>query len=211
MGLVDDLRRDLGDDNNLPVILPPASGIGTLVGLLGYLRVDIGDDDNVGATLSVPSGTATLSGLIGALRVDTGDDDAPFVAATPASGSISLDGMIRDLRADIGDDLFFVDNTECPVVWCATVVTANTYYKQPTDAILFVRPTISAPTTIYLPASPVIGQICVIKDAKGDAFTNHITIQPPVGITIDGFNRFLMTQNYQAFMITWNGTEFNII
>jgi hypothetical protein len=211
VGLIDDLRRDLGDDDSMPVTLPAVSGVATLNSLIGLLRIDIGDDDNVGASLSVPSGTASASGLPGDLRLDIGDDDSPLVLTTPASGSVSLDGMIRDLRVDIGDDGLFLDNTETPVIWGATIVTANVYYKQPTDVILFVRTTIDGPTTINLPNCPILGQICVIKDAKGDAFTNHITIQPPTGVTIDGFNRVLMTQNYQAFMITWNGTEFNII
>jgi hypothetical protein len=211
VGLVDDLRRDLGDDDSMPVTLPAVSGVATLNSLIGLLRIDIGDDDNVGASLSVPSGTASASGLPGDLRLDIGDDDSPLVLTTPASGSVSLDGLIRDLRVDIGDDGLFLDNTETPVIWGASIVTSNVYYKQPTDVILFVNTTIDGPTTIHLPSSPVLGQICVIKDAKGDAFTNHITIQPPVGVTIDGFNRFLLTQNYQSFMITWNGTEFNII
>jgi hypothetical protein len=211
MGLIDDLRRDLGDDDTVPVSLPPSSGIATLNGLLGLLRIDIGDDDNVGASLVVPSGTASASGLPGDLRLDVGDDDTPLVITTPASGSVSLDGMIRDLRVDIGDDRIFLDNTESPVIWGARIITTNVYNKQPDDVILFINTTIAGPTTVYLPSCPIVGQICVIKDAKGDAATNHITIQPPVGVKIDGFNRFLMTQNRQAFMITWNGTEFNII
>lgn len=150
-------------------------------------------------------------GLIDDLRLDIGDDDAVPVPTTPASGSVSLDGLIRDLRVDIGDDALFLDNTDSPVIWGATIVTANSYYKQPTDVILFVNPIINAPTTIYLPDCLELGQVCVIKDAKGDAFTNNITIQPPSGVQIDGFDNFLMTQNRQAYMITWNGTEYSII
>ena len=120
-------------------------------------------------------------------------------------------GLIDDLRRDIGDDSIFNDNVGAPEIWGARIVTENVYDKQPDDVILFVNTTISGPTTINLPSSPVIGQICVIKDAKGDADVNHITVQPPVGVLIDGFNRFLLTQRKQSIMITWNGTEFNII
>ena len=150
-------------------------------------------------------------GLLDDLRTDIGDDDNVPVALPASSGTVTLNGLLRDLRADIGDDSVFVDNVGAPEIWGAVIVTENVYEKQPTDVIMFVNTTVDGPTTIVLPVSPVVGQICVIKDAKGDANINYITVQPPTGIKIDGFDRFLLTQSKQAITLTWNGTEFSII
>lgn len=120
-------------------------------------------------------------------------------------------GLIDDLRLDIGDDEEIFQNACSPEIWCVTVVTDKVYDKQPDDTILFVNPTLPGPTIINLRSNPPLGKICVIKDMKGDANVNHIIVQPPAGIKIDGFNRFLLTQRKQSIMITWNGVEYNII
>jgi len=120
-------------------------------------------------------------------------------------------GLIDDLRLDIGDDQEIFNLVTCPVIWCVKIVTEKVYDKKQDDVILFVNPTLPGPTTINLGPSPVLGTICVIKDMKGDANVNPIIIQPPVGIKIDGFNNFMITQRKQSFMITWNGVEYNII
>ena len=151
MSLIDDLRRDLGDDDNVPVVFPPAN-----------------------------------------------------------SGSFSLTGLLRDLRADIGADSPLLE-VGAPEIWNVTVVTENIYSAQLTDTIILVCPTIDGPTLVELPATPVIGQMIIVKDKKGDANVNHITIDPPGAVTIDGFNQFLITQRYQAFTFAWNGTEWNAV
>lgn len=120
-------------------------------------------------------------------------------------------GLLDDLRIDIGDDGAIFGTVECPVVWCATVVTDKVYNKQADDTIIFVNPTLSGPTTINLEVSPVQGRICVIKDMKGDANVNPILVKPAGGHTIDSFLEFHITQRFQAIMITWNGIEWNII
>jgi hypothetical protein len=151
MSLIDDLRRDLGDDDNVPVVMPPA-----------------------------------------------------------ATGVFTLTGLLRDLRADIGADSPLLD-VGAPEIWGVVSVTSNSYSAQQTDVIILVCPTISGPTLIELPATPVVGQLIIVKDKKGDANVNNITIDPPGATTIDGFNQFLITQRYQSFTFVWNGTEWNAV
>lgn len=119
-------------------------------------------------------------------------------------------GLIEDFRLDIGDDSFIFDNIQAPEIWGARVITVNLYEKQVDDVILFVNPTIDAPTIINMPPG-VLGKICVIKDMKGDAAINNIILSPTGGGTIDGFTQVHMTQNNQSFMLSWNGVEWNII
>jgi hypothetical protein len=120
-------------------------------------------------------------------------------------------GLIDDLRLDIGDDEELFAEACSPEIWCATVVTDKVYDKKQTDTILFVNPTLPGPTIINLGASPILGKICVIKDMKGDANVNPIIIRSLAAHTIDSFTEFHITQRYQAYMLTWNGVEWNII
>ena len=71
--------------------------------------------------------------------------------------------------------------------------------------------TIGAPTLVNLPSGTFIGQELIIKDGKGDAIINPITILPPSGQMIDGETRILMRQNYQSFTFLNLGTSWSII
>lgn len=120
-------------------------------------------------------------------------------------------GLLDDIRLDIGDDGEIYNAVDSPVIWGATIVTDKTYDKQLSDTIVFVNSTLGGPTIINLGASPIIGKICVIKDMKGDANINPIIVRPAGAHTIDSFTEFHITQRFQSIIITWNGTEWNII
>ena len=120
-------------------------------------------------------------------------------------------GLLDDLRVDIGDDGEVFNAVESPVIWGVTIVTDKVYDKQPDDTILFVNPILPGPTIINLGVSPILGRICIIKDMKGDANINPIIIKSLAAHTIDSFNEFHITQRFQAYMLTWNGVEWNII
>lgn len=73
--------------------------------------------------------------------------------------------------------------------------------------------TVGSPTTVNLPGGPTLGQEILIKDGKGDAgqpLFNSIDIAAS-GTTIDGFNTVRIRNNYGAYTLMWNGTEWNII
>jgi len=163
--------------------------------------------------------------LLNDLRVNIGDDDeVNFASGTiPQSPVVSTVGpsialMLRDLRVDVGDDdeVNFGDisgippEPECPEIWCSVTVTANSYDTTPEDVIIFVNSTISAPTTINLAHTPILGQLLIIKDVKGDARINNIVVNPAPNL-IDGLNSFFLTENKQSITLTWSGGEWNII
>ncbi len=91
------------------------------------------------------------------------------------------------------------------VVTAAGAVTATA-----TDGTVVVNKTVGAATTVNLPASPITGKRLVVKDGKGDAAANNITLTPAAG-NIDGAGTFVMNVNYQCVEIQYNGTEWNII
>jgi hypothetical protein len=55
-----------------------------------------------------------------------------------------------------------------------------------------------------------LGQEILIKDGKGDANTNNITVVSS-GNTIDGFSAITIAVNYQSIHFMYNGTEWNIV
>jgi len=78
-----------------------------------------------------------------------------------------------------------------------------------TDFMLVVNKTIGGATTIYLPAVPSANFLAVVKDGKGDAASNNITIDGN-GNNMDGAATVVMNLNYQALNFAWNGTQWNV-
>lgn len=71
---------------------------------------------------------------------------------------------------------------------------------------LLINKTIGSATSITLPASPVTAIPYNIKDAKGDAATNNITIIPQSG-TIDGISSFVIAINKESVSLMSDGTN----
>jgi len=89
------------------------------------------------------------------------------------------------------------------IVTAAGAITVNSY-----DHVIFANKTVGAATTVNLPASPTAGDEYIIKDAKGDAGANNITITPAAG-TIDGSGTLVISTNYGKARIVYSGTEWN--
>lgn len=78
------------------------------------------------------------------------------------------------------------------------------------DSGLIVKKTPDEATQVTLPASPKLGQKCLIIDGKGDAAAHNITIVPATG-TINGAANKVIDTNYGDVWFQYNGTEWNII
>lgn len=77
------------------------------------------------------------------------------------------------------------------------------------DYAVLINKTVGAASAVALPAG-VLGQKFLIKDAKGDANTNNITITPAAG-TIDGAGTLVMATAYQHVQLLYNGTEWSTV
>ena len=75
---------------------------------------------------------------------------------------------------------------------------------------LIVRKTTGSATAVTLPASPLLWQTYVIKDGKGDAATNPITITPSSG-SIDGASSVVLSIAYGAVNLEYDGTTWNVV
>lgn len=74
----------------------------------------------------------------------------------------------------------------------------------------FVNASNSTAKTINLPAAPTANNYVVIKDKKGDAATNNITISGN-GKLIDGVASILINGNNQAYTLKYDGAAWNLI
>lgn len=97
-------------------------------------------------------------------------------------------------------------------LWIApTVVTAaGTYAALTTDCVIVINKTVGAATTVNLSSTLQTGRVVIIKDGKGDANSNNITVQGN-GKNIDGAASTVISTNYGVGRYIYNGTQWNSI
>jgi hypothetical protein len=90
-----------------------------------------------------------------------------------------------------------------------TIITGGaSYLMATTDCFVVVKKTIGSSTTITLPLLPSNWTSYVVKDGKGDASINQITVR---GSTIDGQQSFVIAVNYGTATFIFDGTEWSVI
>jgi hypothetical protein len=77
------------------------------------------------------------------------------------------------------------------------------------DYLVIIRQTTGAPINVALPVG-TLNQTVIIKDGKGDAYANPITIIPTTA-TIDGAGTYVISVAYGAVTLTFDGTQWNIL
>lgn len=214
----------------------PAGSTGTVVGTpTTALTIDSTQKatfaGNVQMTGLTATGTATLanSGLTAA-GIGTSEFNTGFIgwSSTSSSGGTVDTTLCRqaagviEIGASTGcaasgsllasavslTGTFTAPNghVEAPrVVTAAGAVTMAT-----TDYVVVLNKTVGAATTVNLPSSPTTGQHYYIKDGKGDAATNNITITPAAG-NIDGAGTLVLNTNRASAELTYDGTQWEVI
>jgi hypothetical protein len=84
-----------------------------------------------------------------------------------------------------------------------TVTAAGAVTITGTDYFVCINKTVGAATSVTLPAVAP-GRTIIIKDCKGDASTNNITMTPASG-TIDGAATIVIVSNFGAWRGIYNG------
>jgi hypothetical protein len=162
---------------------------------------------------AAPSVASGVHNLLSLTHADTVADSP--VAGDLITGSGSPASWIRFPIGDeeqrltsISGNIGWVD----PNIILPTIISSGTIVNlSNTDRKIIVNKTVASSTILNLSTSPSLGQEILIKDGKGDANLNNIDVVPGSGVTIDSLSQISLTQNYQAFTLLWNGTEWNII
>lgn len=152
--------------------------------LLEHLRIDIAD--------AIPA-TGVISGCV-VMDCAVVNNDLNVGGNIAATGSLTING-----------DIVF-NGAQC---WNTTIVT-NTYVSVSDDTMLLVSNGAAAPITVTLPSGPCTGRVVYVKDIAGNANAFNVTVVAAAG-TIDGLAGFVISQNYQAITLLYNGTEWNLI
>lgn len=152
------------------------------------VELTTGASSATGATV-LPNRGCTTCGLGGAANVPAIVVGGASITNWDANGQNSLKGHTDNIR----------------VVTAAGAVTVTA-----ADYTVEVNKTTGAATAVNLPATPVTGQHFYIKDGKGDAATNNITVTPAAG-NIDGSATYVINQAYGAVEIQYDGTKWVVL
>jgi hypothetical protein len=161
----------------------------------------------------------SVAGRTGAVTLAVADvsDAAPLASpaltGTPTAPTASANTNNTQIATTAYTDaaVSALDYTKAKSVSVITAVGAVTVTTGMNIVIL--NKTSGAATTVNLPSgsSSGTGKMFVVKDGKGDAATNNITVTPNGGDTIDGGSTYVLNTNYEAATFIWNGTQWNII
>jgi hypothetical protein len=148
--------------------------------------------------------TITTPGLPNIFHTDNGD-------ATVAAGAISILGGLNVDTSGAGAIITINANTGSQVVRYVNITFANSPYAVfDNDYYLSCDLSLGA-ITILLPDAPAIGRIFTIKDRKGLAATDNITVRTVSGAgTIDGDIFFLMNNNYESLSVIYGNDGYEI-
>lgn len=189
-------------------------GIATVIAPVGDFKYKIEDMNPASTTYgqllndcpafatAVPSSGTWVAGTIvvnsasvGALKTTAGNQTVPIQWMRITTGANNV----------LGTDWLPVFSEPSPT---PRVVTVGALTITATDHIVIANKASGSATACNLISSPVTGMQLIIKDGKGDASTNNITITPAAG-TIDGSATLVINTNYGVARIFYSGTEWN--
>jgi len=150
----------------------------------------------IGATTPSTGSFTTLA----ASSTVSGTGFSTYLASPPAiGGTTAAAGTFTALRGNtsITTGGAFIRNVR-------TVTASGAITGTATDDVICVNKTTGAASAVSLEATPVTGHRVTVKDCKGDANTNNITITPNAG-NIDGSANFVINTNYGSWTGWYSG------
>lgn len=147
-------------------------------------------------TNSIPSNACFISNYTtnGTITLGRGNG-----AGQPGENAIQISGAANTPVVAINAGM---------IVKSRTVTVAGSVTVALNDHQVVIRKTTGAATTVTLPANPPAGTTFIIKDGKGDAATNNITVTGTN--TIDGAANNLISTNYTSRTYIFDGSEYGV-
>lgn len=78
------------------------------------------------------------------------------------------------------------------------------------DGLVVIRKAAGSATAVTLEANPAVGATHSLKDGRGDAATNAITVTPAAG-AIDGAGSYVMSTAFEAVTLVYDGAQWSVI
>jgi hypothetical protein len=104
-----------------------------------------------------------------------------------------------------------IETIEEPAIFTSQRTVTGSDIATSFDGTIFVNSP-GTPRTITLPTAVGIGgRIFVIKDIGGNAAANNITVQSPLGQTIDGAGSQPINTNYGSLIVQSDGANWFVI
>lgn len=124
---------------------------------------------------------------------------SPFAALEAVQAGVSVQISILQILALLPTS---GGSTSLAFLPCRIVTAdANSNFLS-TDTGLLINKTIAGATSCVLPSPPItVGRMIFIKDMKGDAGTNNITLDAGSGNLINGQQTLVMDANYGTTML----------
>ena len=117
------------------------------------------------------------------VRAETTAQNGGNISSTNVQGALQdLDGAIQNAFGALTE-----------------ITASGTIEVAASEAGVAINKTTGSATTVQLPAAAARnGLPCIVKDMKGDANTNNITVEPNGSDTIDGASADVINVNYGA-------------
>lgn len=186
------------------------SGFGTSAGILlttGSNNTLLGQ--SAGGQITSGSQNTCVGVNSGGISTGTNNTTLGYNLSVPdatASNQLLIHNLIYGDSTSSAQYLRFVGgriDTATRVVTAAGAVTVSI-----ADYNIIVNKGTGAATIVNIPVATFVGQTYIIKDGKGDASSNNITITPN-SANIDGASTLVISTNYGHAKIVWNGTQWN--
>jgi hypothetical protein len=135
--------------------------------------------------------------------------------AAPVAGTFEAETITRNTAITSGEPFAWICVTagtpgiHLPIGFTTNgrIITATTATLTVNDDVVFSNPSSAAARTLTLPATGIRGKLLTIKDNKGDANVNNITVSG----TIDGGANYTINAAYGFATFVWNDTEWSRI
>jgi DUF4097 and DUF4098 domain-containing protein YvlB len=100
-------------------------------------------------------------------------------------------------------------NTASEVMKVTSVTASGTYVATANDCVILVNKTVAGTSTVTLPSGPLQGRMIVVKDARGDATANPVTVSGAQ--TIDGLSSTSLSANYAGITLVFSGVQWCLV
>lgn len=137
-----------------------------------------------------------------ALGLTTKGDILVRNATTVTRLAVGANNTVLTADSTVAEGVKWGSATSSSTMPPVTVVTTTPYTATASDEVLLINMAVASAVSIFLPNSAAYKRY-VIKDLKGDAGTNNITITPFAGQTIDGAATLVLNVNNASVVIRY--------